>query len=61
VNTFERLVSWRKSCECNGTATTGRFISEVVEKHLDSWLIRMTYHPEPVCDVCHKPWVKEAN
>ena len=52
----EGIVSWFKSCDCNGSASTGQFRSECIERGMDYMKFKMWYHPGPSCDVCGKSW-----
>jgi hypothetical protein len=50
-------IRYEKQCHCSGPSSTGRIILSN-EIHFDNsgWKATATWHPEPVCDVCDRPW-----
>jgi len=54
----EGNVSWRKDCDCNGTSSTGQFISKEIGRGKDCIYMAVHYYPGPSCDMCGKPWVQ---
>lgn len=52
MNTESFRFGYRKACSCHpATATSGRVIFWD-----DGGILRATYEPGPVCDVCDRRW-----
>lgn len=54
-----RTTIFKKACKCKSTASSGSFVYKYEPDGKGGFLLTYSYHPEPICNLCHTPWMQE--